>query len=431
MLIEFRVSNFRSIREEQTLSLVASNYEKELPEALIDRPLPGLSGMKFLSGAAIYGANASGKSNILKAIAFLRGLVADSAALKPGEPTGTEPFKLSRGWQECPSSFELTFEVAGVRYQFYVALTAERIVEESLVAYPAGLPQRWYSRRFAPENNSYAWAYRGRGFKVDKSLQAKTKDNSLFLSTCAQWHHVQLEALYNAIRSDMRVIQHPGGRALMSFSLDMSEEAEHRSRLLGWLKLADPTVAGLHVEERDIGAPQLEELRRRLSAAQFERLEAGLKEENVKALEAGLLHQTADGDQVLMDLWEEESLGTQRFYALLGPWIDILENGYTVFVDEIEASLHPLLLRWLLQQVFNKETNPNGAQVVFTTHSSVLLDASLLRRDQIWFTERGSDSATRLRPLSDTTPRKGEALSRGYLAGRYGAIPLLGRAGGR
>ena len=121
----------------------------------------------------------------------------------------------------------------------------------------------------------------------------------------------------------------------------------------------------------------------------------------------------------------QESAGTRRLFALAGPSIDILESGYTVFVDELETSLHPILVRAFLQLLFCEQNNPNGAQVIFTTHNPILLDNTLLRRDQVWFTEKGKDGATHLYPLTDYKPRKGESLAKGYLSGRYGAIPFL------
>ena len=117
--------------------------------------------------------------------------------------------------------------------------------------------------------------------------------------------------------------------------------------------------------------------------------------------------------------------GPQRWFALAGPWLDILRNGSTVCIDELETSLHPLMLRALLELMFSASENPNGAQILFTTHNPLLLDATLLRRDQVWFTDKDAHGAAHLYPLTDYQPRKGESLVRGYLSGRYGAVPFL------
>ena len=123
--------------------------------------------------------------------------------------------------------------------------------------------------------------------------------------------------------------------------------------------------------------------------------------------------------------WESESAGTHRFFGLAGPWLDILSKGYTVCVDELETSMHPLMVRELLRLFFSATENPNGAQILFTTHNPLLLDATLLRRDQVWFTDKDANGEAHLYPLTDYQPRKGESLVRGYLSGRYGAVPFV------
>jgi hypothetical protein len=147
--------------------------------------------------------------------------------------------------------------------------------------------------------------------------------------------------------------------------------------------------------------------------------------EPVKRMEINLTHKAEGIDPVSLDYEEEESAGTQRFFSLIGPWMDTLDNGYTVLIDEIETSLHPILVKELLELLFSSQYNTKGAQIVFTAHNPILLDSTLLRRDQIWFTEKSSAGATHLYPLTDYKPRKDEALAKGYLAGRYGAIPYL------
>ena len=148
-------------------------------------------------------------------------------------------------------------------------------------------------------------------------------------------------------------------------------------------------------------------------------------QEPLRGLEVNLMHKAEGIEPVALDFDDEESDGTRRFFALLGPWLDILDNGYTAFVDEIETSLHPILVRELLKLLFCGKNNPRGAQIVFTTHNPVFLDSTLIRRDQVWFTEKSPRGETHLYPLTDYQPRKDEALAKGYLAGRYGAIPFL------
>jgi hypothetical protein len=418
MLIEFKVANFRSIREEQNLSLVASNADKELRECVIDRELPGLTGTSFLRGAAIYGANASGKSNLVMAVHFLAHFVADSATkLGPDAPINVEPFKLDDDSQGRPTVFEITFVVEGVRYVFGCSLLRDRVVEEYLVAYPKGAPQRWYHRRYrGRKTNSYEWNTSSPNFKGDRSIESKTRDNCLFLSVAAQFNHPQLLPVARWFHNNLRALRlSVEGGLSHTFTADLLADPVRRKQILTILRNADPSVVDAKVRKHDI--------RDKLPRSILTAIDKG-------DVEAPVLYDIRltrlSGKERPVDLtFDTESAGTRRLFALAGPWLDTLENGYTVFIDEIEASLHPTLVRALLKLLLCNESNPKGAQVVFTTHNTNLLDSTLLRRDQIWFTEKGPAGDTQLYPLSDFSPRKGEALAKGYLAGRYGAIPIL------
>lgn len=426
MLIEFKVSNFRSIREEQTFSLVASNSGKELESCVIRRDLPGLSKVSFLKGAALYGANASGKSNVIFAIRFLANFVKRSAtSIQPGDPTGTEPFKLDQESGAKPSVFKITFVADDIRFDFGLSVTPQRVTEEFLVAYPKGIPQRWYHRTFNQNSNTYEWANPSTEFKHDKSLQDKTRENSLFLSVGPQFNHPQLTPVFSWFKNNLKFIQlGVEGRLNPDFTAGLISKPTHHDRILNLLRSADIAVTDAKILEKEIS---IDEQKKNISPEMLARIEArgGLKLEPIKSVEINLVHTAEDSAPVLFDFDDEESAGTRRFFALIGPWTDILDKGYTVFVDELETSLHPVLVKELLKLLFYGTHNPKGAQIVFTTHNPVLLDNTLMRRDQIWFTEKSSAGATHLYPLTDYQPRKDESLAKGYLAGRYGAIPYL------
>lgn len=420
MLVEFKVANFRSIREEQTFSLVAGNVDRDRSECLIEPNLPGLAGIRLLKGAAIYGANASGKSNILSALAFVAGLVKNSATrLGPGDETGTKPFKLDRESVTRPSAFELTFVAEGTRYLFGLAVTPARVTEEYLVAYPKGAPQRWYHRTFNPAANAYEWARPSTSFKQDRALQEKTRENSLFLSVGPQFNHPQLTPVFGWFKQNLRFLNLAESWLLEDFTAQLIEQPAHRNRIVTLLQKADVGIVDATVEQKEI---ELEKLRPDVPPRVFDQLG---KTASVQKFDIHLFHGVDGQDAVSLDFDDEESAGTRRFFSLIGPWTDILDNGYTVFIDEIEASLHPILVRELLRLLLCNENNTKGAQVVFTTHNPVLLEGNLLRRDQVWFTEKTSVGATRLYPLTDYQPRKDEALAKGYLAGRYGGIPFI------
>ncbi len=423
MLLEFKVTNFRSIRETQILSLVASNSDKDLPQSVIDTNLVGLAQVKLLKGTAIYGANASGKSNFIQAVNFVTQLVKGSVTrLLPGESIEVEPFKLDESSSAKPSEFEVTFVANEVRYCFGLVVEARRVLEEYLMAYPKGKKRVWYHRRF--RRNSYEWKKGSTDFEEDKSLQQKTRENALFLSVAAQFNHPQLTQIFEWF-SEQFLFLDLGYRNAMHpvFTADLVSEKKYRERILSLLRSADLGVVDVQVQKEPL---DFEELKKNASPsvlAKIERKEISENGRGVK-LQIQLAHGGSTKAPVLLNFLNEESLGTQRFFALLGPWIKILESGATVFVDELETHLHPLLVKELLRLIFSKK-NEKGAQIIFTTHNPVFLDHDLMRRDQVWFTEKDSSGATRLYPLTDYKPRKEEALLKGYLAGRYGAIPDL------
>ena len=436
MLIEFKVANFRSIREQQTLSLVASNADKSLNGCVIEHPLPGLAGLRFLKGAALYGANASGKSNMIHAIVFLRDCIVNSATkLQPGDKTGTEPFKLDRESKEKPSEFEITFvaditnpvgETQATRFVFGLAITPQRVIEEYLVAYPKGFPQKWYHRIFNETEKAYEWAKPSTGFKRDKSLEQKTRENCLYLSIGPQFNHLQITEIFEWFKSKLNCMYLSADWAFLpSFTAKLLNDPNHKERIVNLLKNADIGISDAYIEEIDEKI-DIDRFKKILPQAMLEEFVEKLENINKShKYNINLLHSSAEVKSVSLDFDDEESSGTRRFFALIGCWIDIISNGYTVFIDEIETSLHPLLVKELLRLLLSEAHNPKGAQIIFTTHNPVLLDTTLFRRDQIWFTEKSPNGATQLYPLTDYQPRKDEALAKGYLAGRYGGIPFI------
>lgn len=414
MLVEFRVKNFRSLRDEQVLSLVASK----------DKSLEGThtvaTGLKaaprLLRSAVVYGANASGKSNLVKAMQFMRGVVAESATvIKPDQVFGVQPFRLDAASAKAPTEFEVTFVLGGTRYQYGFSMTTQRITSEHLLVYKAFKPQRWFDRRFEPETGKDLYEF-GSGFKGAKTLwEGATRANALFLSMAVQLNSEALRPVFDWFVNGLVVFNEVSPLA-PQFSIQMLKQAEERQRICDFLTAADISIADIEVVTRKVMG----------QAVHFD-LAAGKTEVRAEEMEDHQLrfsHVTDNGTAVL-DLMDE-STGTQKLLFLVGPVLDILRKGLTLFIDEIDTALHTLLVRELVRLFHRPEINTGGAQLIFTTHDTSLLDApDLFRRDQIWFVEKDSDQASSLVSLSEFSPRKNEALERWYLTGRYGGVPLL------
>ncbi|MFQ5661428.1 MAG: ATP/GTP-binding protein [Gammaproteobacteria bacterium] len=423
MLIVFSVSNFRSIRDTQTLSLVAGTGKELRDENTFD---PGAkSAPRLLRSAAVFGPNAAGKSNLAEAMNFMRTFVQESAmGRQQDQPIPVTPFRLESACETRPAEFEMIFVADGVRYQYGFALDRKRVFEEWLLAYPAAKAQRWFERTYNTETGEYDW-YFGPSFKRPvKVLQQATRANALFLSTAIQLNNEQLRPVFNWYTQRLVVIRAhqelPG--AFRGFTVHQCQDPEGREKILKFLKVADLGIDGLHVEKHTFTEDDLP------SDMEPETRERVTKEFLGKELmHLSFLHTQDDtGEDVAFD-FDEESDGTQKLFSLAGPWIDVLERGMVLVMDELDIRLHPLLTRFLIGLLHGDETNPSNAQLVFTTHDTTLMEGDLLRRDQMWFVEKDKFRATRLFPLSDFRPRKHEAIQRGYLRGRYGALPYVRR----
>ena len=413
MLIDFRVSNFRSVREEQVLSLVAAADKAHTDTHVA--PAPNKVVPATLRSAVIYGPNAGGKSNLIRALNFMRGAVAESAGLQPGQLFNAQPFRLDAAMAAQPSKFELTFAVDGVRYQYGFALTPERVIEEWLLVYKAPKAQQWFTRKWDVQSQQDTYEFGSHLTGQRKLWQEATRSNALFLSTAAQLNSETLTPVFRWIVENIVVFQ-TAGMLANDFSVAMAQTTTGAQALTDLLRAADISIAAIDVVAHK-GFHQSLQIDNATGAVHGHRQDAEIAVPQFR-------HVT-DAGSATFEL-ADESDGTQRLFALAGPVLDILRTGRVLVVDELDSSLHTMLVRRLVESFHNTSQNTGDAQLVFTTHDTALLDQSLFRRDQVWFVEKTREQATHLYPLTEFSPRKGEALERGYLAGRYGAVPMLG-----
>jgi len=420
MLVEFRVGNYRSFREEQTLSLVASK-DTELNDNYVDQ-----GKLRLLKAVGIYGPNASGKSNLIRALSTMQQIITKQAG--HGEKLSVTPFKLDDKYNKKPSSFEVTFYHKDVRYQYGFTATTERICDEWLYAYPKGrsrdIAQTWFERKFDKKTGKTDWNF-GSYLKGEKEkLKDRAINNVLLLSAGAQWNNKQLTNVYEWFSEKIRIIQPSERTPAITFEMLTGAEKDEEWKEISYayinemMRRADFGIHGINIRKEEIDIEEFEfppdmpeEIRDKI-----------LKN---LAIRVEFIHQAEPTGKNIHFSHLEESDGTRRFFELAGPWLLAILEGMTLLVDEIEASLHPHLVQQLIKFIQNTEVSKSGAQLVFATHDTTLLDPELFRRDQIWFTEKDEHSSTRLSPLSDYKPRKGEAMQKGYLAGRYGAIPII------
>ncbi len=417
MLIEFSVKNYRSFWKSQTLSM-AAGASKDLRENNTFSPvlqeLPGL-----LRSAVIYGANGGGKSNLVRALGFMQELVLMSAKeSQEGEQIALKPFKLHPEGPSMASEFEVVFVEDGVRYQYGFAVTRRRIVHEWLFAFPGNRAQRWFERTFNPGKEKEEWYFGTKLTGQKKTWQKSTRSNALFLSTAVQLNSEQLKPIFSWFQR-LVVIGHEDF-IRNGFTIARCEEEKSRDDILRFIRNAGIRVDGIIIKERkfdqlDMPFKVPDDLKSFLS---------DMKDTTFK--EVLFRHQFMNSDDFALFSLSEESDGTQKLFSYAAPWLDMLQNGRVMIVDELDNSFHPHLVRYLLRLIHNTSSNISNGQLVFSTHDTSILDPRILRRDQIWFVEKDDMQATQLYPLSDFHPRKNEALEKGYLQGRYGALPYIG-----
>lgn len=414
MLIRFRVENFRSIKEEQELSLVASSLS-EHPENVVHVERYDLD---LLRTAAIYGPNASGKSTVVAALRFMRDAVEESHRLwKPDGGIPRTPFALDAVSRNAHSLFAVDILLDDVRYEYGFVVDSARVLEEWLFAYPKGKKQEWFARE-ASRKPEFTFSRLMPG--ENRAIAELTRPNSLFLSAAAQNNHQSLAPIHGWFSRLIPV----GVEKRKTLELAASQLCLHdhlRAQVLEILRAADLGITGIEPIEEDLASfarrfdmesddPRLAELpsllTRRAGGVQFQ-------------------HHAGSASDGTVLLYEQESEGTKTLFALAGAIVIVIRSGGVLVVDELDRSLHPHLALKIVSLFNDPATNPHNAQLIFNTHDTNLLDNELLRRDQIWFTEKGDDGATRLFPLTDFRARKYENLERGYLQGRYGAVPSV------
>jgi len=426
MLIEFRVKNYKSFKDECVFSMVAGK-DNSLPDNTFQAGKHTL-----LKAAAVYGANASGKSNLLKAIEFMREFVLESADPTKSRPLGkidTIPFLLDNHSDEEPSEFAIVFIHGEKQYEYGFSVDTKRIHEEWLFVTepsdpkkPNPRPQTWFTRSWDNEAQKYDWKFGSllRGAKV--RLREETLENSLFLSKAAYSNHPQLLKVYEWFNTFLRTHKQKDlGPHRTAKILHDKQYAFIRNMIVDLIKKADLGISGLSAKEKKFSPNEIK-FPDEIPTKERERFLKHMEEH--PQYDIKFEHKGSEGSATFPLEWESE--GTQRLFALLGPLLDTVANGFTVCLDELESSLHPELVHFVIEFV-HKWYPENKAQLIFTTHDTTLLDNELFRRDQIWFTQKLKNGSTDLYSLLDHKARKGEAWQKGYLSGRYGAVPIIER----
>lgn len=422
-MLAFRAENVRSFRDPIELSLLATTLTKPgVPREVSWRE--GGRRIRVLPAAGVFGANASGKTNLLRAISDMREHVLHS--FRSGDPEGgmpRVPFRLDPTMAGSKSRYEIDLVLNGIRHEYGFIIDDERVCEEWAYRYPRGRAALLFRRE--GDEVDLGEHNRAKGRAVLEIL----RPNALMLSAAAAATHPDLLPLCQWFSRNLRLAEAASREYRWAFTTEMLRDEDYRDQIMRLINAADLGITDARLRELD---PQtLDRFRRATRILEGREEEPAGADADPYIVEPGVvLSHRGAGEDVEFDT-AEESLGTLVWFGLAGPVIDALVRGSVLLVDEIESSLHPVLVARLVELFQDGESNPRGGQLIFNSHEASLLGDSsgdrVLGRDQVWFTEKNHDGATRLYPLADLSPRSDEAIARRYLAGRYGATPIVSR----
>lgn len=428
MLIEFNIENYLSLKEGFSFSLLASKSDHSLETNLIlgekainmdgDVTRNSLGkGNNLLRSAAIYGANASGKSNSLKALGYLKHIITNSIKTMPGDQIPFYPFKLEKKYLNEPCTFDIEFIYEGIRYDYGASFTAKKVINEYLYYYPKGSAARIFERN---DTSDYK-------FTVDKVKQNRiaddTNENVFYLASSSQRNYNKTINAFKWFKEILALIV-PSEKISIGFTVELVDKNEAlKQNIKKALNYADLGIIDFESKIENVPYEELPESLKKWIDSSEKKLDS-LDHLEIKVFHKGLDEE--NNDIKIPFEFTEESDGTQKMFTLLGPWLDSLKNGLVLVIDELDCRLHPILCDYLIRMFNSPKSNTSNAQLIFSAHNTFLINSESLRRDQIWFTEKNIDTGnTEIYSLLEFKQRQGTNFEKGYLNGKYGAIPYI------
>lgn len=418
MLVEFSVKNFKSFKDKVTFSMEAATGTENEKNII---STPNIN-ERILKSTAIYGANASGKTNLINAFTAAILMIRKSNNRQVGEKlTEMEPFAFDEKAKLEPCEFEFVFYAKEMKYIYGFIADKEKVYEEYLYQYFTAKPTRIFERTNV---NEYKFLQADEG-KLN-AIKTQNIDNKLFLATATTWNYDKTKEPYLWFAKNIDT--YTGGMLLNDFVVESYNNKDGGEELkkfaLKLLNEADIVIKdfSVEIEERDVDSNMMILLKNFNIPSQI----LPQKQRNVKIR---MTHEVINdnGNMKSYELnFNNESSGTQILFSFAPILKDVFENGKILVIDEIERSLHPNLVEMIIKFFHNPQINKGNAQLIFNTHDTNLLSLDIFRRDQIWFAEKDPQKgATVLYPLDDFSVRKNENIQKGYLNGRYGAIPFI------
>lgn len=402
MILEFSVKNFLSFKEKVTFSMIA-NSNKELNDNYVE-----IGGNKVLKSAAVYGANASGKSNLFEILTLVVLMLRSSNSVDINAKLPLIPFKLDKGSVNKPSEFEIKFILDETRYVYGFIADKDKIYDEYLYYYPNGRETKIFDR-----TNINEYSYTQKDEKILREIETKNAQNKFFLATATNWNFDKTKAAYNFLTNGIGTCNNLEILKNMAYKMYETNPDYLKDFAIDFLQKADFNIEDYQISQIDVPGEFLTAIPEFITKT---------LPDKPKAYQVLFKHKNSDNYLSI----DEESLGTQMIFAFIPFLADSLKNKKVLIIDELDKSLHSFLVQYIVEIFNDAEINKNGSQLIFNTHDTNLLDLNILRRDQIWFTEKNSETGeSDLYSLSDFSVRKQENVEKGYMLGRYGAVPFI------
>ncbi|NEQ39046.1 MAG: ATP-binding protein [Okeania sp. SIO3I5] len=422
MLIQFSVGNYLSFKEIVTLRMVVTKVTAKNKSVDKNNVFYVDEELSLLKSAAVYGANASGKSNLIKAMAFMRWFVLNSSKETQIEDAiNVEEFRLSTETEGKPSFFEIVFILEDKLYRYGFEVDEKQVVSEWLFY----VPKVRESKLFERDENGINIPTKV--FNEGELIIDKTRNNALFLSVNAQFNGKISTSILRWFM-DLNIISGLHSDVYQQVTVEYLEDSEYENEIIQLVRKWDLGIDDIKIVPRNVLLEELEELPGFTEEFRKRMLDAEVK---INQIQIKTLHKKYNSEgkmvsQVVFDFQDNESEGTKKLFAFAVPILESLRYGEILIIDELDARLHPIITRAIIELFNSNQTNPENAQLIFTTHDTNLLSNKIFRRDQIWFTEKDRQGATDLYSLVEYKVRNDATFENDYIKGRYGAIPFLG-----
>ncbi len=419
MLLEFTIGNFLSIKTKKTLSLEATSIKEHL-----DTNVVKLDRFQLLRGAVIYGANAGGKSNLIKAMSTMRRIVKQSFDASSTDELGITPFLLSTETSNKPSFFEILFLIGTIRYRYGFEVDNTSVKSEWLFESKIKSEKPLFIREGDGIDVSPS-------FKEAKDLEEKTRDNALFLSVLDQFNGTTAKSIMKWF-SNFITISGLSHERYKNVTFKMLEDENTKPQLLDFYKKLDLGFDEIDLEKTPFDTKDITKLFNEEFTKQFLSDIEGKSKIDIKTIHKKYNNENEVVGFEKFDMRRQESSGTNKVFNISGPVFDVLKDGGVLIIDELDASLHPLMTLMITKLFNSSEFNKTNAQLIFATHDTNLFEYGHYRRDQIYFVEKDVYGASDLYSLVEYKEdggkkiRKDRSFEKDYIQGRYGAIPFIG-----